>query len=208
MEDNREVKNAREIAIVVAIILVCFIAGIAVHELVLTEKEEKETPATSVYQSDRVDYTKFYNNTDLNNFYNDFGYDDIRILGQDYTIESARNANCYVHSYTGIFNDEILKAFEENKENGISSSIRIVETTASQDLIITDIKYDGEKMKVVRDFTRDRYMNIQDATITYLEYDGVDEYEYNGRRMLVIHNGELTDESFEKDTTNITIFLD
>ena len=207
MEENREVKSAREIAIVVAIILIFFIAGMVIHKFVLV-KEETEEDTSSVYQSDRIDYTQFYNNTELNNFYNEFGYDDIRILGQDYSIDNAINANCYVHSNTGIYNEEILKAFEENKENENVSYIRIIETTTSADLIITDIKYDLEKVEVVRDFTRDKYMNIADATITYLEYDDVDEYEYNGRRMLVIHNGELTDESFENNTTNITIFLD
>ena len=208
MEENREVKNAREIAIVVAIIVICFMGGIALHYFLLAEKEEKEVPSTSVYQSERIDYTQYYNNTDLNNFHNTFGYDDIRILGQDYTIDSAINSNCYVHSNSGIFNEEILKAFIENKNNGILSSIRIIETTIEGDLIITDIKFEDSKVKVVRDFTRDKYMNIQDATIAYLEYDNIDEYEYNGRRMLVVHNGELTDETLESDTTSITIFID
>lgn len=208
MEENREVKNAREIAIVVAIIVICFIGGMALHYFLLAEKEEKEVPSASVYQSERIDYTQYYNNTELNNFYNAFGYDDIRILGQDYTIDSAINSNCYVHSNNGIFNEEILNAFIDNKKNGIPSSIRVIETTIEGDLIITDIKFEDSKVKVVRDFTRDKYMNIQDATIAYLEYDNIDEYEYNGRRMLVVHNGELTDETLESDTTSITIFID
>ena len=212
MEENREVKSAREIAIVVAICIVCFIAGIAIHKLVLAQKQEKaesnnNNVVTFPNAERKIDYSKFYSNQELNDFYNDFGYEDIRTLGKDYSVDRATNENCYVHTNSGTFNEEILLAFEANVESGVPSAIRVIETTIEGDIIITDIKYDGEKVKVVRDFTRDLYMNEEDATITYLEYEGIQEYEYNGRRLLVIHNGELTNESFENNTTNITIYL-
>ena len=140
----------------------------------LAQRMNLESDAIIINQTDHFDYTEYEHKGKKIQCYS-FAEKGVGLSRNNALLRAEGDIVLFSDEdivYDSGYEEKILKAFEENKENGISSSIRIVETTASQDLIITDIKYDGEKMKVVRDFTRDRYMNIQDATITYLEYDG------------------------------------
>ncbi len=211
MDENREVKSAREIAIVIAIIVVCFVGGIFVHEkFIKTEENEgKKVESSEEEVPTKIDYSKYANEPKLNEFYDEFGYTDIRTLGENYSSQDAINSNCFVKIHLEKYNENLLDLFIENMNNDLTSSIRIIETTIEGEIIITDIKYDSnsKNVKVVRDFTRDTYMNKEDATITYVEYETVEKYEYRDQEYLVIHNGVLDDYSFENETTNIIISL-
>lgn len=206
MEENREVKYARDIAIVVFVIFVCIVAGIGVYIKVLNNTNETTSSGidteTEISTISAVDYS---DRQDLNEFYTEFGYTDIRNLGADYDTQSAINDNCFVKEASGNVNENLLYIFIGNVEENVSASIRIIDYTIEGDMIITDIKYDAnlDKVKVVIDTTRDEYMNSTDATISYVEYDKVEMYEYGDSDYLVIHNGVLDDDSFENETTNI-----
>ena len=77
------------------------------------------------------------------------------------------NSKGYVPSETDIvsrnsgeiINENKLKEFIQNTETGEKDVIRVVTYTKEGDPILKDLAYDGEKLEVTRDNTRDEYGN-------------------------------------------------
>lgn len=58
-----------------------------------------------------------------------------------------------------ITNENRLKEFIHNTETGKKDNIRVVAYTKEGDPVLTDLAFDGEKLEVTTDSTRDEYAN-------------------------------------------------
>lgn len=114
----------------------------------------------------------------LEEFYNDSltnGYINITELDKDYSLEEAIKDNAVVVSNNTIANPDLLDNFIVNINTGKSAFLRLVETTIEGDLIITDIKYDGNKVLIITDNTRDEFYEDSSKKISIDEYMHIEE---------------------------------
>lgn len=114
----------------------------------------------------------------FDNFYNDTltkSYVNIEELGQDYSLEQAIKDNAVVVSNSTIANPDLLDDFIVNINTDKSAFLRLVETTIEGDLIITDIKYDNNKVLIITDNTRDEFSSEENRKITIEEYKHIEE---------------------------------
>lgn len=101
------------------------------------------------------------------------------------TVKGVKNVDV-VNTHGRIFEGlDNMHTFYENVLNGVLSDLRIVHYTIEGDPIVTDLKYDGETMKVINDSTRDKFGSgeiettkcsglIEEVTHTNTTYFAVD----------------------------------
>lgn len=126
-------------------------------------------------------------------------YKKITELGIDYSAEDAKQDNCYTKIHLEAFNEEVYTDFMQKYNNKESCFMRIISVTIEGDIIIHDVKYDStsNKVIVIRDLTREEYMNYNDTIISIHEYEKLGVYN----DCLVAYNGELSEENV--NTENI-----
>lgn len=147
----------------------------------------------------------------INEFYTEDitkNYKKITELGEDYTVEDAKLDNCYTQIHFETFNKEIYTDFMQKYNNKESAFLRLASCTIEGDTIIYDVKYDSvtNKVTVIRDLTRERYMNYEETIITINEYEKIGEYTRQGLKLLVAYNGEISEDKFNTEDV-MTIML-
>ena len=113
----------------------------------------------------------------LNTFYNNpltKNYTNIKELDKNYSLEQAIKDNAVVVTNT-IANSDLLNNFTTSINTKKRAFLRLIQTTVEGDLIITDIKYDIDKVIVITDNTRDKYSSEEDRKITIETYKNIDE---------------------------------
>lgn len=105
-------------------------------------------------------------------------YVGINNLLKDYSVNDAINDNCFVVG-NKIYNEKLYDEFMDNVKNKKTSFIRVVQTTVEGDLCIIDILYDkdSDKVYLVIDNTRDKFMEDKDKTISLATYENVGEVD-------------------------------
>lgn len=112
-----------------------------------------------------------------NTFYNDpltKNYTNIKELDKNYSLEQAIKDNAVVVTNT-IANSDLLNNFTTSINTKKRAFLRLIQTTVEGDLIITDIKYDIDKVIVITDNTRDKYSSEEDRKITIETYKNIEE---------------------------------
>lgn len=144
--------------------------------------------------------------SDLNDFYIHSitdGYTDLRTLPQNYSIEQAQKDNCFVIGAT-VFNDNLYSDFMDKYNKKEYAFIRVVQSTSEGDIFIIDVLYEArnDKIHIVKDDTRDRYLAQEDRTIKYKTYEKTGVWNYQNSQYWVAYNGELPNESTAEDIIN------
>lgn len=125
-------------------------------------------------------------------------YTSIKDLSKDYNIDQAIKDNALVITYSKIYNSSLYDSFIENIKNNKDAFLRIVQPTVEGDIIITDIKYENDKVVVITDNTRDRYSGEEDRKITIEAYEHIEErieiLETGGIRQLIVYNDKSKDD--------------
>lgn len=112
-----------------------------------------------------------------NTFYNDpltKNYTNIKELDKNYSLEQAIKDNAVVVTNT-IANSDLLNNFTTGINTKKRAFLRLIQTTVEGNLIITDIKYDIDKVIVITDNTRDKYSSEEDRKITIETYKNIEE---------------------------------
>lgn len=195
--------TVRRIIIVALVIIVSFVLGFTVFEFGLKEQPKEPEVETNTEVEQKVE------NIDVVNYYLSFdGYQDIRQLPQEYTIEQATQDNCFVVMPFEKKNENVYQDFIDKVTNGISSNLRVVKPTDEGDISIIDIKYNSEinNFVIAIDDTRDRYSGGSGITIRSFEHVG--EYYFSeSLKCFVVYNGELTDENYASNNTFVIAIL-
>lgn len=147
---------------------------------------------------------------DIDSFYSSTltkGYKDIRNLDSNYTIDQAKEDNCFVISHTKVYHDNLYDTFMEHYQNKKSAFIRVVQPMVEGDSIILDIMYDSnhDEIILIVDNTRDKFSSDEDRTIKLLKYEKTCEYEYNDHLFWVLYNGNISDELFVTDDVYLVV---
>lgn len=171
-----------------------------------------EQPYNGIYEVNKTLYENIKNyihskDISIDNFY-DYRvtdrYDNIDYLGEDYSLEDAKNDNCFVVSLAKVYNEYLYEDFVNAYENKNYAFIRLVNSTSEGSPIIFDIKYDNElnKIIVISDNTRDNYAS--NRNINLREFEKIGKYIYKENLYWVAYNGYLED-NLELDTERALI---
>lgn len=116
------------------------------------------------------------------------GYVNINNLSKDYSVNDAIDDNCFVVG-NKVYNEKLYDEFINNFKNKKTSFIRVVQTTVEGDLYIIDVLYDkdSDKVYLVTDNTRDKFMEDKDRVISLSTYENVGEVD----NYFVAYNNEL-----------------
>lgn len=99
-------------------------------------------------------------------------YDELTELSKEYTVEEAIADNCFVIGKE-VHNKELLNEFMQKVENREDSKLRIVQTTASGDIVVSDIEFSGDIITYTEDYTRDTFIGVSNIiTNSYSLNDG------------------------------------
>lgn len=131
----------------------------------------------TIYNSFKESITKETNSENLSAFYNDSltkNYINIEKLNSDYGVEQAIKDNAVVVTNT-IANSNLLNDFTTSINTKKRAFLRLVQTTVEGDLIITDIKYEIDKVIVITDNTRDKFSSEENRKITFETYKNIEE---------------------------------
>ena len=171
--------------------------------------EDKYFPITptqgtnALEESYKVEYKGI---SDINDFYIHSltdDYTDIRTLPQNYSIEQAKKDNCFVIGAT-IYNDNLYSDFMDKYNKKENAFIRVVQSTTEGDIFIIDVLYEARnnKIHIVKDYTRDRFLAQEDRTIKYETYEKTGVLNYQNSQYWVAYNGELSDENTAEKLIN------
>lgn len=142
------------------------------------------------------------NISNLNDFYNTelTKNIDIRNLSKEYTSFDAQKDNCFVIGAM-VHNDNLHSEFMENYKNKKTAFIRVAQNTIEGDLILTDILYYEklDKLYIVTDNTRDKFLAEADRIIELKEFNYISEYKNNNHLYWVLYNEDITEENFKTD---------
>ena len=131
----------------------------------------------TIYNNFKESITKETNSENLSAFYNDSltkNYINIEKLNSDYGVEQAIKDNAVVVTNT-IANSNLLNDFTTSINTKKRAFLRLVQTTVEGDLIITDIKYEIDKVIVITDNTRDKFSSEENRKITLETYKNIEE---------------------------------
>ena len=131
----------------------------------------------TIYNNFKESITKETNSENLSAFYNDSltkNYINIKKLNSDYGVEQAIKDNAVVVTNT-IANSNLLNDFTTSINTKKRAFLRLVQTTVEGDLIITDIKYEIDKVIVITDNTRDKFSSEENRKITLETYKNIEE---------------------------------
>lgn len=129
------------------------------------------------YNNFKESTTEETNIESLNAFYNDSltkDYISIEKLSSDYGVEQAIKDKAVVVTTT-IANSDLLTDFKTSINTKKRAFLRLIQTTVEGDLIITDIKYEIDKVIVITDNTRDKFSSKEDRKITIETYKNIEE---------------------------------
>ena len=129
------------------------------------------------YNNFKESTTEETNSESLNAFYNDSltkDYISIEKLSSDYQVEQAIKDNAVVVTTT-IANSDLLTDFTTSINTKKRAFLRLIQTTVEGDLIITDIKYEIDRVIVITDNTRDKFLSEEDRKITIETYKNIEE---------------------------------
>ena len=140
--------------------------------------------------------------SNLNDFYNTelTKNRDIRNLSEEYTSFDAQKDNCFVIGAM-VHNDNLYSEFMENYKNKRTAFIRVAQNTVEGDLILTDILYyeKSDKLYIVTDSTRDKFLAETDRIIKLKKYENIAEYNYDNHLCWIAYNGELNYKTFNDE---------
>ena len=147
-------------------------------------------------------------NDELDKFYSDIDYDDIRKIDYNYSLDNAKSDNYYVFDIVP-YNLKLYDEFKNMYSNKKKSFIRVVYGTVEGNVLIYDIKYDNEldEFTLVADYTRDLFTDVDDRTIKVFKYKNCGEYKYNGLLYWVLYNDSIDDENFNTDNVFVISFI-
>lgn len=131
----------------------------------------------TIYNNFKESITEETNIESLNAFYNDSltkDYISIEKLSSDYGVEQAIKDKAVVVTTT-IANSDLLTDFKTSINTKKRAFLRLIQTTVEGDLIITDIKYEIDKVIVITDNTRDKFSSKEDRKITIETYKNIEE---------------------------------
>lgn len=131
----------------------------------------------TIYNNFKESTTEETNSESLNDFYNDSltkDYISIEKLSSDYQVEQAIKDKAVVVTTT-IANSDLLTDFTTSINTKKRAFLRLVQTTVEGDLIITDIKYEIDKVIVITDNTRDKFSSEENRKITIETYKNIEE---------------------------------
>lgn len=131
----------------------------------------------TIYNNFKESITEETNIESLNAFYNDSltkDYISIEKLSSDYGVEQAIKDKAVVVTTT-IANSDLLTDFKTSINTKKRAFLRLAQTTVEGDLIITDIKYEIDKVIVITDNTRDKFSSEKDRKITIETYKNIEE---------------------------------
>ncbi len=181
--------------IFITVYVVVFILLIVVISIIIVKQDKKDTESTN---NSHIDTSQ--NISSIDDVYNSEyskEYTDIRELSFDYTLENAKQDNCFVIDGAMVYNDNLYSEFMTNYNEKKSSFIRVVKTTTEGNLFIIDLLYDANNSKIhlVKDDTRDEFSTKKDRTIKYMTYEKTGEWNYQNSEYWVAYNGELPAET-------------
>ena len=131
----------------------------------------------TIYNNFKESITEETNIESLSAFYNDSltkDYISIEKLSSDYQVEQAIKDKAVVVTTT-IANSDLLTDFTTSINTKKRAFLRLVQTTVEGDLIITDIKYEIDKVIVITDNTRDKFSSEENRKITLETYKNIEE---------------------------------
>lgn len=131
----------------------------------------------TIYNNFKESITEETNSESLNDFYNDSltkDYISIEKLSSDYQVEQAIKDKAVVVTTT-IANSDLLTDFTTSINTKKRAFLRLIQTTVEGDLIITDIKYEIDKVIVITDNTRDKFSSEENRKITIETYKNIEE---------------------------------
>lgn len=131
----------------------------------------------TIYNNFKESINEETNIESLNDFYNDSltkDYTNIEKLSSDYGVEQAIKDKTVVVTNT-IANSDLLTNLTTSINTKKRAFLRLIQTTVEGDLIITDIKYEIDKVIVITDNTRDKFSSEEDRKITIETYKNIEE---------------------------------
>lgn len=131
----------------------------------------------TIYNNFKESINEETNIESLNDFYNDSltkDYTNIEKLSSDYGVEQAIKDKAVVVTNT-IANSDLLTNLTTSINTKKRAFLRLAQTTVEGDLIITDIKYEIDKVIVITDNTRDKFSSKEDRKITIETYKNIEE---------------------------------
>lgn len=142
----------------------------------------------------RVEYEGI---TDINDFYNHSitsDYKDIRTLPENYSKDQAQKDNCFIIGAM-VHNDNLYSEFMDKYILKEDAFIRVVQSTVEGDIFIIDVLYEAKNNKIhlVKDDTRDKFLTQEDRTIKYKTYEKTGIWNYQNSQYWVAYNGKLPD---------------
>ena len=124
----------------------------------------------------------------------------IELIPQEYTVEQAKDDNYFVIQDGKYYNKEVYDDFSKNVNAGIEGVLRIITLNENDDLIITDLHYENNKFKVVRDETRDK--NNKDNFINAYNFDKIGIYE----KKVYAYSGKLNKSTVNNKNKALYLF--
>ncbi len=96
-------------------------------------------------------------------------------------------------NWSNVHNDNLYSEFKEKYNNKKSVFIRVAQNTDDGNLYLIDILYDSKenKVKLVKDTTRDKFLAQENRTIEYKTYEKIGTWHYQNSTYWVAYNGEL-----------------
>ena len=145
------------------------------------------------------------------------GYLNIQDLPPEYPNEQAQKDGCFVIGAM-VHNENKYVEFMNHCENNEPAFIRVYQNTVEGDPIIFDIFYstgsnpDSDagykpKISIVRDDSRDKFAAPENRNITYAEYEGVAEYEIEGKTCWVAYRGNKENISLDSENTFVIAYI-
>lgn len=131
----------------------------------------------TIYNNFKESTTEETNSESLNDFYNDSltkDYISIEKLSSDYGVQQAIKDKAVVVTNT-IANSDLLTNLTTSINTKKRAFLRLIQTTVEGDLIITDIKYEIDRVIVITDNTRDKFSSEEDRKITIETYKNIEE---------------------------------
>lgn len=158
------------ICIIIGIVLI-LISLVTMTDYNIKSKDKTTTnnDNQTVNKEQEITIDEFYNDSLTKDYLN------IKKLKTDYSVEDATNDKAVIVSHDMIYNPDILDNFIININTNTPAFLRLIKTTYEGDLIITDIKYNEDKVVVITDNTRDEFSNENSRKITIEEYKHIEE---------------------------------
>lgn len=153
-------------------------------------------------------YCKEDENT-IENYYDELtsNYTPIEEIPLEYDAEDAKNDNVVLSVLSKVYNVNLYNEFMNDYNSKKSTFLRFASPTEEGDLIITDVKYDSKRDKVivVNDYRRDRYSTESARIITLEEYKNIGINNDGTNLLLVAYNDDISNFSEVSVLANLNL---